>query len=88
MKIILIKFENVEPKYNLSRTKINNKKFRDLILLSLKILRIFKFPKEWILKKFISKQVVFIQKITTTNPQSFKNISKNDSEILRKRLSI
>ena len=26
------KFENVEPKYNLSRTKINNKKFNNLKL--------------------------------------------------------
>ena len=81
------KFENVEPKYNLSRTKINNKKFRELILLSLKILEEFKFPEEWILKKFISKDWFTFQKSLLLLHNPGKNISKNDSEILRKRLA-
>ena len=48
-------FENIEPLYNLSRKKINKKKFRELVLFSLTILDNYEFPKEWIIDKFKDK---------------------------------
>ena len=48
-------FEEIEPQYNLSRKKINKKKFRELILCNLKIFQNFEFPQEWIADDFKEK---------------------------------
>ena len=49
------KFEEIEPQYNLSRKKINKKKFRELILNNLEIFQNFEFPQEWIADNFKEK---------------------------------
>ena len=48
-------FDKFEPKYDLSRKKINKKIFRKFIKNHLNILKSFNFPEEWILKKFRKK---------------------------------
>ena len=83
----LKKFEDIEPKYNLSRKKINIKKFRELILFSLEILKKFDFPEEWICKKFMDKDWYSFKKSLLLIHNPTKNISKNEIEILRKRLA-
>ena len=83
----LNKFEDIEPKYNLSRKKINIKKFRELILSSLEILQEFNFPEEWISKKFMNKDWYSFKKSLLLIHNPNKNISKNEIEILRKRLA-
>ena len=83
----LKKFEDIEPKYNLSRKKINIKKFRELILSSLEILQEFNFPEEWISKRFMNKDWYSFKKSLLLIHNPNKNISKNEIEILRKRLA-
>ena len=48
-------FDKFEPKYDLSRKRINKKIFRKFIKNHLNILKSFNFPEEWILKKFRKK---------------------------------
>ncbi|MBD22637.1 MAG: ATP-dependent DNA helicase RecG, partial [Alphaproteobacteria bacterium] len=80
-------FENIEPNYNLSRKKINKKKFRELVLSSLNILENYEFPKEWILDKFKDKKWLSFKESLKLIHNPKKNISKNESENLRKRLA-
>ena len=84
----LKKFEDIEPKYNLSRKKINIKKFRELILFNLEILQKFNFPEEWISKRFMNKDWYSFKKSLLLIHNPNKNISKNEIEILRKRLAL
>lgn len=83
----LKKFEDIEPKYNLSRKKINIKKFRELILFNLEILQKFNFPEEWISKKFMNNDWYSFKKSLLLIHNPNKNISKNEIELLRKRLA-
>ena len=80
-------FENFQPKYNLSRKKLNEKKFRELILLNLKVLDDYDFPEEWILKKFMDKKWLSFKEslMLLHNPKII--ITKDKFENLRKRLA-
>ena len=80
-------FENIEPLYNLSRKKINKKKFRELVLFSLTILDNYEFPKEWIIDKFKDKNWLSFKESLKLLHNPIKNISKIKAEKLRKRLA-
>ena len=84
----LIKFENIEPEYNLSRTKINNKIFRKFILKNIEILNSYKFPNEWINDKYLEKNKwLNFKKALLKIHNPLKLLNKNESESIRKRLA-
>ena len=84
----LIKFENIEPEYNLSRTKINNKFFRKFILKNIEILNSYKFPNEWINDKYLEKNKwLNFKKALLKIHNPLKLLNKNESESIRKRLA-
>ena len=79
-------FEEVEPQYNLSRKRINKRKFRELILSNLKIFENFDFPQEWISKDFKEKNWSSFKVSIINLHKPTKSLIKG-YEIYRKRLA-
>ncbi len=79
-------FEEIEPQYNLSRKKINKKKFRELILCNLKIFQKFKFPQEWIADDFKEKNWSSFKVSIINLHKPSKSLIK-EFETFRKRLA-
>jgi len=79
-------FEEVEPQYNLSRKKINKKKFRELVLHNLKIFQNFEFPQEWIADDFKEKDWSSF-KISIINLHKPSKSLIKEFETFRKRLA-
>ncbi len=79
-------FEEIEPQYNLSRKKINKKKFRELILCNLKIFQNFEFPQEWIADDFKEKDWPSFKISIINLHKPTKSIIK-ECETFRKRLA-
>ena len=81
-------FESIEPIYNLNRTKINSKKFRNLIRENIKIFKEVNFPKEWINKNLIDSNnwESFRESIINIHECKFNNLKYIDKKY-RKRLA-
>ncbi len=80
-------FEELEPRYNLARKKINKKYFRKIVLESLDMLNNISLPSEWVNKNLIQKKkwenfknsLIYLHKPT-------KEYERN-SKIYRERLA-
>ena len=79
-------FEEIEPQYNLSRKKINKRKFRELILYNLEIFENFDFPQEWISKDYKEKDWPSFKVSIINLHKPTKSLVKGN-EIYRKRLA-
>ena len=79
-------FEEIEPQYNLSRKKINKRKFRELILYNLEIFENFDFPQEWISKDYKEKDWLSF-KISIINLHKPTKSLVKGNEVYRKRLA-
>ena len=75
---ILDNFEELEPEYNLSRTKINKKHFRKVILKYFNLFDTFDFPNEWINKEILKKNGWFSFKESVTRLHKPTEISKKN----------
>ncbi len=85
---ILDSFEILEPEYNLSRTKINKKHFRKIILKYFKLFENFNFPNEWIKKEILKRNSWFSFKESVTRLHKPKDITKeNEYKPYIKRLA-
>ena len=80
-------FEEFEPIYNLSRTKINQKYFRKLVLRKLSDFNKFDFPPEWILDKFKQKNWKSFKDSINIIHKPSKETSEDQLLYLRQRLA-
>ena len=80
-------FEEFEPIYNLSRTKINQKYFRKLVLRKLSDFNKFDFPPEWILDKFKQKKWKSFKDSINIIHKPSKETSEDQLLYLRQRLA-